>query len=93
MSIDYEPRSAWRNRGRPATQADPAIVARLRATYDNGTVAVLRLGDDADQAEVRQTITQLRAAARQLGLRLRLQPRRSADIIAAGELRFFAEDE
>lgn len=92
MSVDYISRDAWRNRGRPRTPADPQVVEMLRRTYESGDAARLTLGPDTDPAEVRQTITQLRRAAEELGLHLRLQPRRSKEILAAGEMRFFAED-
>jgi hypothetical protein len=93
MTIDYIPRDEWRNRGRPRVPADPEVMARLQYTRDSGTVGRLTVPPDADPADVRATITQLRRAADELGVQLRLQPRRSKDILAAGELRFFAEDQ
>jgi hypothetical protein len=93
MTIDYIGRDEWRGRGRPRVPADPEVMARLQYTYDSGTVGRLLVAADTDPAEVRATITQLRRAADEIGLTLRLQPRRSKDILAAGELRFYAEDQ
>ena len=92
MTVDYISRDQWRNRGRPRTPADPAVVARLRRTYDTGTVGRLTIAPDTPVEDVRATLTQLRRAADEMDLRLRVQPRRSKDILAAGELRFFVED-
>ena len=93
MTVEYVPRDEWRNRSRPRVPADPEVVATLHRTYTSGTVARIGIDAGTDPAEVRATITQLRRAADELGLHLRLQPRRSKDILAAGELRFFVEDE
>lgn len=93
MGVEFADRSTWRNRGRPPAPADPRVVELVRRTHETGTVARLKLdqGDTAD--DVRKTLGQLRRAADVLGLRLRIQPRRSREILAEGEIRFFGEDE
>lgn len=93
MSVDFISRDAWRNRGRPRTPADPQVVATLRGTYNTGKVARITLDDTTTAEDVKATITQLTRAAEQLGLHLRLQPRRSKEILAAREMRFFVEDQ
>lgn len=94
MGVEFaDRRAAWRGRGRPAAPADPRVVDLVKRTHETGKVAVLKLdeGDTAD--DVRRTLGQLRRAADVLGLRLRVQPRRSREILAEGEIRFFGEDE
>jgi hypothetical protein len=92
MSIDFIGRDQWRQRGRPRVPADPKALEALRTTYRTGQAARVRIREGTDPAEIRSAITQLRRAADELGLHLRLQPRRSKDILDAGEMRFFAED-
>jgi hypothetical protein len=93
MAVEYVDRSAWRNRGRPRKPADPELVRVLRRTYDTGTVARLPIEDGETADAVRELLTQLGRAAHELGLRLRVQPRRSVQILAAHEVKFYAEEE
>lgn len=92
MAVEFVDRATgWRPRGRPRTPADPKVVEQVQRTYRSGTMARLTLPEGTTADDVRAAMTGLRRAAEQLGLRLRLQPRRAADILAARELRFYAE--
>jgi hypothetical protein len=92
VSIEYVPRAEWRGPGRPKTPVDPEVKARLERTFSTGTVAILPVPEDTDPAEVRKALAQLRRAAEDLGLRLKVQPRRAAEIVAAGQMSFYAEE-
>lgn len=93
MEVKYVDReAAWRHRGRPRQAVAPEILTALKRTYDSGTAAELDLDQDDTEESVRLTLKQLRTGAGHLGLRLRVQPRRAADIVAARVLRFYVED-
>jgi hypothetical protein len=93
MDVQFVDRATgWHHRGRPRKPADPAVVILLKRTYDTGTAAVLPLEDTTTPDDVRDTLAQLRRGADHLGKWLRVQPRRTREILAAREIRFYVED-
>jgi len=83
MDITYAPRNQWRGRGRPPKMAPRPVVDMLRATLD-GSMAVITIGVGEEEL-LREARSNLRAAARELGLRLHVQ-------ITGRELRFYGEE-
>jgi hypothetical protein len=88
--VDRE--TGWRHRGRPRRPVDPEIVALLKRTYDTGTAARVPLDADTTAEDVRETIANLRRAAAHMRKYLRIQPRRTKEILAEGVVRFYVED-
>jgi hypothetical protein len=93
LDVEFVDRATgWRHRGRPRRAADPAVVQLLKRTYDTGTAAVLPLDEGTSAEDVRETLAQLRRGADELGKYLRIQPRRTREILAQRQVRFFVED-
>lgn len=93
MEVQFVDRqTGWKHRGRPRTPVDPSVLELLKRTYTSGTAAVLPLDEDTTPDDVRALLRQLRRGAEQLNKYLRVQPRRTPAILAAGEVRFYIED-
>jgi hypothetical protein len=93
MDVEFVDRdTGWRHRGRPRRPVNPDVVALLKRTYDTGAAARLQLDAETTADDVRETLASLRRAATAMRKYLRVQPRRTREILDAGELRFFVED-
>lgn len=64
--------SGWRGRGAPRKQVPDKVLEMLRHTDRTGEVGVIDARDDSDE-EVRQVLAYLRAGARHMGRKVRIQ--------------------
>lgn len=93
MDVEFVSReTGWRHRGRPRKPADPDVVKLLKRTYDSGVAARVKLDADSTEESVRELLSQLKRGATELRKYLRVQPRRTKQILAAGVVCFFVED-
>lgn len=88
MEHHFAPREqVWAPRGRRPKPVPQEVLLRLQATAVNGEVWVTELGPEDGPEEIRELLSLLRAGARQLGGRLRVQPMTTSEALAAGQIR------
>ncbi len=64
--------SGWRGRGAPRRRVSDDVLTVLKRAAESGKDGVLTVEDETP-AQVQEAMAELRAGARQLGLRIRIQ--------------------
>lgn len=73
--------SGWRGRGAPRKHVPEPIMAALRRARDTGKDGILKQSPDEGEDVVREAMSTLRAGARDLGRRIRIQHDAEAGVI------------
>jgi hypothetical protein len=71
--MSFQPREAWRGRGRPPTEPSDKVMKLLQQTARTATCVTMQLDDSTTEQDLRELRADLRAAQRQMGGKVHYQ--------------------